>query len=216
MSQQLDLKQVEQKVFRSAFDDGLWDLLIGVLVLMFALAPILSRIGLGDFWSSAVFVPVWGVAYVLLRAVRKRVVVPRIGIVKLGLPHRLKLMRFNIVMLAALSVALVLGFMSARDFAAPAWVHALRFSLTMLIVFGLAAYLLDFRRLYAYGLLLAASPPAGEWLFRHAGVPHHGLPVTFGVTAGVIIFVGLANFMRVLREPEMDADTLTQQETHNV
>lgn len=58
MSQQISLKEAERKAFRSKYNDGLWDILLGCFFLMFAVAPYLSPT-LGDFWSSVAFVPFW-------------------------------------------------------------------------------------------------------------------------------------------------------------
>ena len=40
---------------------------------------------------------------------------------------------------------------------------AIIFSLTLLAGFSLAAYFLDYPRLYIYGLLLGIAPFVGEW-----------------------------------------------------
>ena len=54
-----DLAAAERRGFRSVVDTGLWDVMLASVVAMFAIAPLLS-VRLGDFWSSAVFVPFWG------------------------------------------------------------------------------------------------------------------------------------------------------------
>ncbi|MFC1935998.1 hypothetical protein ACFLX9_04540, partial [Chloroflexota bacterium] len=59
MSQRISLKEAERRAFTKAFQDGLWDILIGCIVLLWAIAPFLST-RMGDFWSSAVFLPFWG------------------------------------------------------------------------------------------------------------------------------------------------------------
>ena len=74
----ISLKSAERKAFQSTFADGLWDVFIGVFALEFAIAPLLSKT-LGDFWSSAVFLPVFGVVYLVIWLTRKYVVAPRIG-----------------------------------------------------------------------------------------------------------------------------------------
>ena len=56
MSQKISLREAERKAFRSRYNDGLWDILLGCFFLMFVIAPYLSA-SLGDFWSSAVFLP---------------------------------------------------------------------------------------------------------------------------------------------------------------
>jgi hypothetical protein len=238
MSQHLDLKQAERKVFRSAFDDGLWEVLIGCVVLMFPVALSLTDLGLGDFWSSMVFVPLWVLAYLVVRVVRRRIVVPRIGVVKLGQSHRRRLVRFNLVTIIVLLVGLFLGLVSAGNLDqlllfvarhvfpglgvasewnmdAQGWIYAARFGLTVLVAFGAAAFFLEFRRLYVYGVLLAVSPLIGEWLYRHAGVPHHGFQVTFGATGALILLVGLVTFARLMRETAIRKETLPTQEVLN-
>ncbi len=199
MSEQISMKAVERRVFRTAFQDGLWDIFIGCVVLMFAVAPFLSRAGLGDFWSSAVFVPFWGLLSLVLYIVRRRVVTPRIGVVKFGWPRRRRLLWFTVGMLVLSSVSLVLALLAARNLDAPWWVHTLRFGLVMLGGFVLTGFFLDFTRLYLYGVLLALAPLLGEWLYRQLGVPHHGYPITFGAATGIILAIGLIKLVRLLR-----------------
>ena len=62
MSQRISLKELEGNLFRSAFQDGLLDIFLGSVILMSAIAPLLSPY-LGDFWSSAVFLPFWAILY---------------------------------------------------------------------------------------------------------------------------------------------------------
>jgi hypothetical protein len=81
----------------------------------------------------------------------------------------------------------------------PSWIHVARFSFVVLLGFSVAAYFLNFTRLYLYGVLIALSPLVGEWLWVYMEVPHHGFPVTFGITAGIIILTGLVKFTRLLR-----------------
>ncbi len=199
MSQQISLKQAERKVFASALGDGLWDILIGCVILMFAIAPFLSR-SLGDFWSSAVFVPFWALAYLVTWLVRKHVVRPRIGTVRFGSWRKARLTRFSVVMLVVCLLTFVLSIVSALRFGAmPDWVHTASFSLIVLATFSLAATLLGSPCLYIYGALIALSPLVGEWLYVRLHVPHHGYPVTFGISAGVPLLVGLAKLIRLVR-----------------
>jgi len=56
MSSQISLKEAEQKVFKTAYNDGLWDIFLGCFFMIFVIAPYLSE-SLGDFWISVVFLP---------------------------------------------------------------------------------------------------------------------------------------------------------------
>jgi hypothetical protein len=108
------------------------------------------------------------------------------------------LAKFNILIFIALSVSLILGIISLKDSITQAWVHNLRFIAVVLICFGLAGYFLGVTRLYIYGLLIALCIPIGEWLYLNVGIPYHGYPVTFGITAAILIITGVVLFLRLL------------------
>jgi hypothetical protein len=206
MSQEISLKEAERKVFRSAFQDGLVEIMLGCVVLMFAIAPFLSPY-LGDFWSSAVFLPFSAAVFCLLWLVRRQVVRPRVGVVEFGAWRRTRLLRFNVVMLVAGIVALVLGILSALSFGAvPGWMRTARFSLIILIGFCVTAYFLDFTGLYLYGVLIALASLIGDGLYALFEVPHRGYPITFGLTAAILFLVGLLKLVRLLRTHPLPED----------
>lgn len=205
MQSPVSLKSAERKAFQSTFADGLWDVFIGFFALEFAIAPLLSK-SLGDFWSSAVFLPVWGVVYLAIWLTRKHVVAPRIGVVSFGKVRRQKLQKFSLVMLVANVLMFVLGILAALSFGKfSGFGIASLLGLFLLAGFSTAAYILDCPRLYLYGLLLFAAPLVGEWLYANHGAGHHGYPIVFGFSAGVMILTGLALFIRLLKNnPPVD------------
>lgn len=208
MSEPISLKATERRVFQAAHADGLWDILIACFVAMFALAPPLSA-SLGDFWSSAVFLPFWGLAYLAIRLIRKHVVLPRMGEVKFGPARRTKLRRLAFIMLALNCVSLLGGVFAAAGFdILPGWVFTGIFGLILLNTFCLAGYFLDYPRLYVYGVLFFFCPIVGEVLFVRAHVPHHGYPVTYGIATLAILLTGVVTFLRLLRDnPPISAET---------
>ncbi len=211
MSQGISLRDAERKAFASTFEHGLWDIFIGCFLLEFVVGPFLSG-SLGDFWSSAVFLPFWALAFVTLWVVKKHLVTPRIGSVRFGAWRKARLLKFNVVMLVVCLAALALGILSAVDFAVvPGWMIGARFGLVFLLVFSGAAYFLNFTRLYAYGVLVALSPLVGEWLWVSVGVPHHGYPVTFGIAAAVAVGVGVLKFVRLLHDYPVPAESLREE-----
>ncbi|MCJ7813777.1 hypothetical protein MUP95_10735 [bacterium] len=63
MNALLNLKELEKKAFRSYFEDGLWDIFVGIILLQFFVIPLyISDLGLGDFWSAVIFLPVYMIA----------------------------------------------------------------------------------------------------------------------------------------------------------
>jgi len=192
-----DLRQAERRAFRAAFDDGLWDVLIAAFVAMFAIAPLLSE-SLGDFWSSAVFVPVLLAAYLVIRLVRSRLVIPRVGMVRVGEFRQRRLLWLTSILLAINVIAFVGGLVASAPGPSSGWAAPIAFWLIVLSLCSVAAYFLDTPRLYGYGLMLAAAVPIGEWLFREGYATHHGYPAMFGLAATVIAAVGLIRFVRLL------------------
>jgi hypothetical protein len=71
--------------------------------------------------------------------------------------------------------------------------------LSLLAGFSVAAYLLDYPRLYVYRLLLFLAPSVGEWLYARHGVMHHGFPIVFDFIAGVMILTGFVTFGLLLK-----------------
>jgi len=212
MNQPLSLKSAERKVFQTTFADGLLDIFMGCFVLLFAVAPFLSE-SMGDFWSSAIFLPFWGLVYLAIWLIRKYVVAPRLGTVRFSQRRKLKLRRFSLVMVVTNTLLLILGILAVIGFGkeagsgfidiSSAYVYLL--GLFLLVGFSVAAHLLDCPRFYVYGLMLALAGPVGEWLYIDYGAAHHGFPITFGFTAAVMIFTGLALFIRLLiNNPPVD------------
>jgi len=199
MSPQISLKDLEKKIFQKSFQDGLIDIQIGCVLLMFVVAPPLSPY-LGDFWSSMIFLPFWVVIYLGIREIRKKIIQPRVGVVEYGKYRKTRQKKLNLVILVFNLLVLVLGVLSFFNFAdLPGWVHSIRLSAIILVGFSLAGYMLEFPRLYLYGILIALAPLVGEFLYITFHVPHHGFPITFGITSLFIILNGLGIFLRLLK-----------------
>lgn len=212
MSQRISLRDAERKAFRTTYNDGLVDIFLGCFLLMFVIAPYLSA-SLGDFWSSAVFLPFWALVYLAIRLIRRYVVTPRIGTARFGQARRARLARFTGVMLAINAVALVLGFVAALSFGrVPGQTISIAFGMVLLMGFSIAAYSLDFNRLYIYSLLVGLSPLVGEWLWGRGYATHHGFPITFGISAGVMIVVGLTVFVRLLLDNPVPVEGIPSEE----
>lgn len=191
------VEQAERRVFRASYEDGLIDIGIAAFTLMFTIAPLLSEY-LGDFWSSFVFLPFFGLLYLLLRWVRKRFVLPRTGQVAFGPQRVARLKRGGLVMLVLNVIFLIIGAITFFYPGSPGFLIAIRFSAALLVFFSMAGYFYDYPMLYLYGILTALAIPVGEWLWQQGLASHHGYPVVFGAATGFITLVGLVKFTRLM------------------
>jgi hypothetical protein len=193
-----ELKRIERSTYRAAADSGLWDLFLATILAMFAIAPVLS-VYLGDFWSSAVFVPVFAVVLLTIRVVNTRIIRPRIGVVEFARSRRRRIVVLTSVMVIVNIVALIAGVVVAfREPTLQGPIVPVSLSLVVLTGFSFAAFMLEIPRVFFYGVLLAAAPPIGEFLFSRGYASHHGFPVVFGTCALIIFASGIIRFIGFL------------------
>jgi len=198
MSEKISLKDLEKSVYKISVQDGIIDIQIGAFLLMFAVAPLLSAT-LGDFWSSVIFLPFWAILFLGLRVVKKRFIQPRIGSIEYGSFRKKRLVRLNLVMLVFNLLALILGFLSFIQFSdLPGWMVTARFSIIMLVGFSLVGYMLEFSRMYIYGIMASSAILIGEYLYQNFQISHHGFPVVFGVMSVALIITGVTIMVRII------------------
>jgi MFS family permease len=202
------LKAADRKIFTTYFDDGLVDIFLAAFVLMFVIGPFLS-VPLGDFWGVAIFLPFWGLVYLILRYLRRRFVTPRLGSVTWGDMRKRKLRTGGIIMLVLNVIFLGLGVVAFMFPIQSGLVSSLRFGAMILILFTAAGYFYDYGMLYVYGVLIALALPVGEWLYQTAGFSHHGYPVAFGSVAGIMLVRGLVKFFTILKTPPPQVEEQT-------
>ena len=69
--------------------------------------------------------------------------------------------------------------------------------------------------LYLYGLMLSGGLFVGEWLYQTYGVSHHGYPIVFGISAGVIFLIGLFKLITFVQDNSLPTDDPMQWEGNN-
>jgi hypothetical protein len=199
MNEPVSLKSAERKAFRITFADGLWEVFLGGIFLQFAIAPLISE-SLGDFWSSVIFLPVWGILYIAIWLIRKYIISPRVGTFNFGKPRKKKLRFFTIILVIVNIAVFILGIVIYLIFPKiSGGLIAGTLGIFILFGFSAAAYFLDYPRLFFYGLLLLVAPLVGEWLYSNHGFSHHGYPVVFGFASGLMILIGVVTFFLFLK-----------------
>jgi hypothetical protein len=212
--EKFSLDQADRDVFRSAFEDGLVDIFMPSWVLMFVVGPYLS-VYLGDFWSSAIFLPFWAIVIMVLFWIRKNLIRPRAGLVKYGVVRRKKLSAFTWIMLSLNVLFLLLSIFAFLNLGASGWIPAISFALMLLVFSSLAGYFLEVTRFYVYGLMMASGLFIGELLYQNFGFSHHGYPVVFGFSAGVIFLTGVYKLITFIQHNPLPSEEQVEWEANN-
>ena len=203
MNDKMSLREIERKAWISYFEDGLWDLFFGALFLIGGVRSLTNNV----WYVGTLYILLLVVSILILPIGRKLVTVPRLGHVKFGPARKLRQSKAIAVLAISVLATFALLMLPKSGLALPpkmlispimaGWIA---------VVFGVLAYYLDFRRLFAYGLLFAIS----EVLSGLFGEPIGSIVQTISGIA--ILLVGMAVFMRFVRRyPLPTEETLNVQ-----
>ena len=198
------LANLERRAWRSNFDDGLFDLLLGGTLVLNGIASLVP--------NDRLLYPFYFVFVGVYVTLKWRVVHPRAGAARFAAPRR----RRKILSVGVLLAAAFLGtgemVLLSMNGAAAAWlrvhpiVFAAGFPLMILAVFAALASLLDFPRGHAMGVVIALAFGTQLWFDRSIG---------FLVGGAVVTLLGIGLFVRFLRtHPTMRADDRGQEGGH--
>jgi hypothetical protein len=109
----------------------------------------------------------------------------------------------------------ILGLVAFATPSGRGWIVTISFAGMLLIFFSLAGYFLDVSRFYLYGLMLSGGFFVGEWLYRTYRISHHGIPMVFGISTGVIFLIGLFKLITFVQNNPLPTDDHVQWEGNN-
>ena len=97
MSHLFTPKNAEQKIFRLAiFQDGIWDIQIGGMIMLFSFYPITRRL-LGLGWNLVLVFGLLGTLLFIGATLKRAVSNPRMGLVKFGRSQKSKLLTTRLI-----------------------------------------------------------------------------------------------------------------------
>jgi hypothetical protein len=198
-----NLTEIERKAYRSTFQDGLWDIFLGSLLLILSFSALLSNIGAAEKLHIGILIMLQITLLLAFIIGKKRITIPRLGFVKFGPERKRRITKSRIVLLVSVLAGFTVFLIASQIiqgnqvdraklllFAPIAWVA------NSIIVFSLLAYYLNFTRLYIYSILFALPVPLDVAIKQFAGI--NLSPIAFAVPGLVILAVGIVLLVRFL------------------
>jgi len=192
MVQDVSLKEIQRKVYMSFFQDGLWDILLGLFILGWGLAILTDLAYLPGVTFIGLYFAIWGL--------KKRLTYPRIGYARFSATSRRRITtKFIIlgvaVLLVGVMVAVLWGIRTR-----PQWLtdyFPLIFNGILAAIVCFIGYWARAKRFYGYAVLIFLGAVFHLWL---------GAEWEFGFigAGGIILLIGLGVLIIFLRRyPKM-------------
>ena len=195
MAQDKELKKIERNALMTYFQDGWWDILLGIFLLGWGLGILTDTAGYTGIW----FVP----AYWIIWSLKRRVTQPRIGYVKVAREKK-TLSWLVIAGVVTFIIALIAYFLTVSG-STPIFIKGYFMLLFGTIITTLAAAIAYYwlvKRWYAYAVLIMMGVSVYQWL-------DFSLPFSFIIPGSLIILSGLAVLTRfMLKNPKSIEETV--------
>jgi len=201
MDEATDLKALEKKAWTSYFQDGLWEIVFGTILLASALSCALESAGVADATRTAIYFPLIVALPPLIITLGKwYITLPRMGFVKFGERRMRNQIKMMAAIAATLSVNLVMwGLSTIYPEATRGPYGLLLVTFDVLAIFCLIGYYMDYRGFYLMAVLMAIPYPV-KYLLEHytAIVPNDTL--SYGIPAIILLAVGLSALFQFMRK----------------
>ena len=207
MSQLFTPKKAEKKIYQLAiFQDGIWDMQIGGMIMLFSFYPITRR-SLGVGWNLVLIFGLLAILLIIGATLKRTVSTPRMGLVKFGKSQKTKLLTMRLIIFgiflltSALAITLIMQIFRPNWGAnTPEWLQLLGmdivFGLFAVAIFSVLSGVFRMWRPFLYGLLLGGSIVATGARSVYGG-PEFNYP--FAIAGGVILAIGLGLLLRFVR-----------------
>jgi hypothetical protein len=192
MVEDISLKEIQRKVYMTFFQDGLWDIFLGLFILGWGLAILTDLAYLPGVAFIGLYFAIWGV--------NKRLTYPRIGYARFSETSRRRITaKFVILGVAVMLVGVIMAVLWGIG-TRPQWLadyFPLIFNGILAAIVCFVAYWARVKRFYGYAVLIFLGAVFHLWL---------GTEWEFGFigAGGIILLIGLGVLIIFLRKyPKM-------------
>ncbi len=199
-----DLGTLERDAFRKFYDDGVFDIYVGAMLITMGVAAIFADRLSNELQSGLLTLGLALVVTVPLLLWRRHLLRSRLGDFKPGPARRRKIAVTRLVLLGSVLVGLVafivatIAYRSDADIDAAGLIVPLLWMLNSLIVFGAMAYLLEVPRFYAHAVIISFAMPLLIWpdmLWDTKVAPW----LAFGLPGLIVALIGLRKLVEFLQ-----------------
>lgn len=188
----INLQEIEKKSFiKSHHEDGLIDIFLGIIFFSWGINIFIN--------NDYLYLIILALGLVAFGVTKKRVVQPRIGVVKFGKQRKKSIFKVTLILAISAIFGLVMAFLPKLGLISKnVPMIAIILPLNILVVFGLMAYFLNYDRLYWYSILLAASFEI-FFIMKEFLKVQDGAYIILGSSL-LIIVVGIVLFVKFLKK----------------
>jgi len=202
MVEYIELKELEKRAYKTTFQDGLWDIYIGLLVLGWNISSFGTFL---EVLYVMIIVIIWySITFLIFYFGKKYITVPRMGLVKFGPKRKAdkkKLMIFTSINTIILMIIFLLRFTGIFQYF-QLDIYVFYFIIIVCFVwfpFSMVAYFLKFYRLFLYAIMGGSSFIISELIYPLIGSPLNNL-IPFSISGVIIIIIGINYFILFLKK----------------
>lgn len=199
-------REINRRLLLTLHQDGLLDVLAGLIVVNFGFVPILDQAGLNPGVRQVLILAFYGASILGVIWLKRRITLPRSGYVKLA--RRFTSRIFTVILVA--NVFIFLLFAGAYLFNLRLWAFfgayqlSVPLGLVFLVMLTVSGGMLKAPRFFLYGMMVLGVFVFFEHLFLLGMVAHHGIPVAAFISGGVMIAAGVVLLVRFLNKYTID------------
>ena len=205
MSEEIDLKKLEKKTWKSTYEDGLWDVYFGFLIFGFALVFIAEYLGIPEpFGLMIILSSLYIIPILLLILGKKYITQKRIGYAKFGTRRKRTKVRLFYFLIANVIISIIFaiftplgifGLLPLEGIIVPLFIGFVFIAFPLCIL----AYFLEYTRLYIYSIVYGFGFTFSELIYPLVGTPLD-LFLSFGLPGILIALIGVYYFTNFLRK----------------
>ncbi|MBA7503240.1 hypothetical protein ES706_01848 [subsurface metagenome] len=204
MAENVDLKALDKKIFKTTNEDGLMDIYLGILFMSMGIQALFRDIVPGVMGYLGIYLIIIGFAFTFFIIGKKKITAPRMGIVKISVktsPIKKKLVLFLGINVAVSFIIFILTFLGLFQFVQ---IDPIIFTLSIglgiiTLPISLLAYFSKTPRWYIIAIVLGLGFFLSEIFYPVVGSPLDSF-IAFSITGGSIIVMGLVVLSRFIKK----------------